>query len=314
MHHIKDCPHNSDKNSDDRITLYQSNITPNQMNVLIGECFSCGLLDSGCPETVCGRAWLKCFKDSLSENERNLIKESKSENTFRFGKGDVVKSLKRVIIPANLGGRNVYITTDVVETDIPLLISRELMKKAEAVLDFNRDTITLFGAEEKLHFTTSGHYAIPLNKSRIIVDKCERGENLKNEEIVFIADVTKNVEDNSSDKENEAMVRKLHRQFCHCSPEKLKRLMKSSGMFDEKVLKMVDKIHDECKVCKIYKKAPPRPVVGLPLSSDFNHTVSMDLVHFNDKWILTLFLDILLVMFVNLKIKMLLRRVSSRYG
>ena len=47
---------------------------------------------------------------------------------------------------------------------------------------------------------------------------------------------------------------------------------------DDEVLNLVDEISSKCDICKEYKKAPLRPVVGLPLANEFNHTVAMDLI------------------------------------
>ena len=44
---------------------------------------------------------------------------------------------------------------------------------------------------------------------------------------------------------------------------------------------MVDKISNNCDVCKKYK-VPPKPVVGLPTAADFNQSVALDL-HYIDK-------------------------------
>ena len=51
--------------------------------------------------------------------------------------------------------------TDVVKSEIPLLLSKESMKAAESKIDFVNDTINISGKDIHLHFTTSGHYAIP---------------------------------------------------------------------------------------------------------------------------------------------------------
>ena len=139
------------------------------MNGLIGESLSCGLVDSGCTSTVCGKAWLKCYKESLSEKESSLITETNSTHSFRFGKGDPVISQKIVTLPAKLGGKHVFIKSDVVEADIPLLLSNQTMKKAEAVLDFKKEVVMLFGKEHPLLFTTSGHYIIPLCDTRKVI-------------------------------------------------------------------------------------------------------------------------------------------------
>ena len=66
------------------------------------------------------------------------------------------------------------------------------------------------------------------------------------------------------------MVRKLHRQFCHCSSNKLKQLIKTSKLWqdDDEIVKSVDEISSTCDICKKFKKAPLRPVVGLPLATE----------------------------------------------
>ena len=57
--------------------------------------------------------------------------------------------------------------TDVVKKEIPLLLSKESMKGAESKIDFVNDRIDMFDKDILLHFTTSGHYAIPLNETNL---------------------------------------------------------------------------------------------------------------------------------------------------
>ena len=73
----------------------------------------------------------------------------------------VVASEKSVVIPCNIAGKNVSLKTDVVKSEIPLLLSKESMKAAESKIDFVNDRINISGKDIHLHFTTSGHYAIP---------------------------------------------------------------------------------------------------------------------------------------------------------
>ena len=63
------------------------------MKVFVGETLSCGVLDSGFTQTVCGMSWLSCFKDSLSKSELDSIIEKSSNTTFKFGDGKSVPSL-----------------------------------------------------------------------------------------------------------------------------------------------------------------------------------------------------------------------------
>ena len=55
---------------------------------------------------------------------------------------------------------------------------------------------------------------------------------------------------------------------------------------------MLDDIYKGCKICKQHARTPPRPVVTLPMASQFNEIVSMDLkkwkghliLHMIDMW------------------------------
>ena len=73
-----------------------------------------------------------------------------------------------------IGQTEVTINTDVVESDIPLLLSRDSMKKANMNLNFESDTITAFGEKSPLITTTSGHYAIPIAKPVHLANKLEK--------------------------------------------------------------------------------------------------------------------------------------------
>ena len=74
---------------------------------------------------------------------------------------------KKAVIPCNIAGKNVSLKTDVVKKEIPLLLSKESMKGAESKIDFVNDRIDMFDKDILLHFTTSGHYAIPLNETNL---------------------------------------------------------------------------------------------------------------------------------------------------
>ena len=64
-----------------------------------------------------------------------------------------------------IAGKEATINTDVVESDIPLLLSRTAMKKAAVKMDQENDTATIMGKEVALNLTTSGQYCIPIDKS-----------------------------------------------------------------------------------------------------------------------------------------------------
>ena len=47
--------------------------------------------------------------------------------------------------------------TDIINRDLPLLPSKDAMKKAEMSIDFTKVEVTIFGPTQKLLFTSSGH-------------------------------------------------------------------------------------------------------------------------------------------------------------
>ena len=47
------------------------------------------------------------------------------------------------------------------------------MKQAQTVLDFTEDIVTMFGQEQPLFRTSSGHYAIPICPARLEIENSE---------------------------------------------------------------------------------------------------------------------------------------------
>ena len=41
--------------------------------------------------------------------------------------------------------------------------------------------------------------------------------------------------------------------------------------------KQIRNVTKNCSLCQVYRKAPPRPTVGLPIASNLRETVAMDL-------------------------------------
>ena len=100
------------------------------MKVFVGEALNCAVLDSGSKQTVCGNNWLKCFQESVQEGI--MIEEKPFHITFKFWNGDTVSSIRKVVLSVTIGSKNVKLETDVVDTEIPLLLSKAATKKANA--------------------------------------------------------------------------------------------------------------------------------------------------------------------------------------
>lgn len=126
---------------------------------------NCAVLDSACSSTVCGDSWLNNYIESLDKNDRQKVKQTKGQRVFKFGGGTCLQSKGEYSLPIVIAGKEATINIDVVESDIPLLLSRTAMKKAAVKMGLENDVATIMGKEVALNLTTSGHHCIPIDKS-----------------------------------------------------------------------------------------------------------------------------------------------------
>ena len=94
------------------------------------------MLDTGCNVNVCGAKWLEEYEEMLDEFDKGSVEEYKTAKYFRFGDGKSVKANKRVKIPAYIGKEKIGIETEVIESDIPLLLSKTFMKAMGMVMQW----------------------------------------------------------------------------------------------------------------------------------------------------------------------------------
>ena len=59
-------------------------------------------------------------------------------------------------------------------------------------------------------------------------------------------------------------------------------------MVVNKLKKLIKKVSDECLICKIYRKTPQRPIVGLPMATSFQECIAMDLKFYKGRILLHL--------------------------
>ncbi|ESP03465.1 hypothetical protein LOTGIDRAFT_171402 [Lottia gigantea] len=275
-HWAKDCQHkkesvniamNKDEDIDDwcNITLLVDNkqksqlqfvFDEEQLDILVVESSGAGVLDTACTKTVCGCQWYNDYLSRLHPNLVKLIQTFPSDRTFRFGDGVSVRSLKMVKIPIVMGRQRCMLEVEVVDTNIPLLLSRSSLKKADAILDLKNDSATMFGHNVRLDFTASGHYCVDLLP-------CVNDEQFH--------DVLFNF-DELTTKEKQKTLIKLHRQFGHASYDRLHKLLVASGIYDKKLFGVLERMIADCEICLQRKKPPNKPTVSLPLAA--NRTVA----------------------------------------
>lgn len=145
--------------------------TKNELRSIVGESFNCAVLDSACSSTVCGIDWMNNYLGSLSMDKLNQVVEEPTNKTFKFGDGDVVVSIKKVVFPCVMAGKERKIRTDVVNNDIPLLFGKPSIKKAKIKIDFEHDTAIIHGVKMKLNCLKTGHYYLPLTDTNFDINE-----------------------------------------------------------------------------------------------------------------------------------------------
>ena len=244
--------------------IFLSDMEQEQQCEFLRETVGHALLDSGCFHTVCGQLWVDLYIESLSCKDKKDVEYLKSSKSFRFGNGKKIEATKKLAIPVYIGDKRMKVMTDVVEADVPLLLSKSSLQRAEAKIDFENNQITILDQILPLSETSGGHYLLSL--TREMDSKSDYVQR-----ILFTSPFSEN------DMHNEQKVKKLHRQFAHTAAEPLKKLLQTAGIKDKRIMKLVDSVTENCTTCKKLKRPANRPVVGLPLASEFNELVALDL-------------------------------------
>ena len=269
-HWYKECPHKIDDSDGNQVKLilFSKKVYNCYINKFVRKTFNHAVLDSGCTKTVYRESWLNNYIDTLSAGDRQKVIESKSDTKFKFRDSNTVQVTKEVEIPVQIGNKQVDIHTDVINNELPLLLSKDAMKKADTT-DFTKDKVKILGQEMDMKFTSSGHYLIPISKSYEVWNEFD--ENNSKSMLLSI----ENISNRTTLREKQSIAEKSHKQFGHASSDKTLKLIKLSGIVD-KELDLVNEIGEKCTMCLKYKKAPLKPVVGFSLSRDFNKVISVD--------------------------------------
>ena len=149
--------------TEDPLVLFTKHETDDNMQQGLNDS-NFAVLDSACSVTVCGENWLNNYMQSLSKCDRRKVQQKSSRTAFKFGGGRMLKSEGEYWLPVVIAGKEVTVRTEVVKFDIPLLLSREAMKKAGVKIDLGKDTVTIFGEDQVLKITSSGHCCVPIGR------------------------------------------------------------------------------------------------------------------------------------------------------
>ena len=101
-----------------------------------------------------------------------------------------------------MGCKHVMLNTDIVASDIPLLLSRKSVKRTVMTIDFKNDEAVPSGKQIQLMNTKSGHYMLPICHYNTILNNITTGTNTA---VVLIA----------TSKTKTEIAQELHCQFAH---------------------------------------------------------------------------------------------------
>ena len=124
--------------------------------------------------------WLTNYLDTRTESDSSKVVLEKSSNSFRFGNGKSLNSeKKKVTFPPQIGKEDM-IKSDLIDSDLTLLLSKSAIKKANAKIDFSNDVVNMLDQKIKIVFTASGHYALPISKTSQLVEDFDKQDKDNN--------------------------------------------------------------------------------------------------------------------------------------
>ena len=277
-HWADSCPDKNQVLEINEVHLFDTDFEEtSKLKNLVSDTLDSAVLDSAASKTAAGKIWVEDYISKLGQEERNNLNKRTSHSVYKFGDGETVSASYAITIPAQIGERKVKINLDVLNKDIPCLLSKASMKEIDTKLDFMNDEVTMLNQKIPLFTSRSGHYCIPLTKKKRAIIEHSSENNPK-------SNITLVVSNHLTAKE---VAQKLHVQFSHPSPNRLASLVESANPKNAKaILKEIKSVSKNCHICKEYRKAPRRPIVGLPLAHSFNEVLQIDLKFINSKIIL----------------------------
>ena len=111
----------------------------------------------------CSWKSMSCFIDSLNIDVAEKVKIYPSKSTFKFEGGRILTSLYHIEVPILLAYETVIIDFDVVESDLPLLLGKQTMKKWDLNINMGNDTAHFIINNKKnveLYTSASRHWCI----------------------------------------------------------------------------------------------------------------------------------------------------------
>lgn len=247
-----------------------------EMSKFTAEALNSAALDTCCTKSLAGQKWIDIFLKSVPEH---LVKDVKgpftSKTTFEFGNQSLMKAGKAYKIPVIIGEDYHQIEIDIIDSDIPLLLSKDHMKQMGIALDMGNDTATINGKQLEVNTTSAGHFIVSLFGGNDDIDDKQVMEEVMAVQLI-----------DGDDERKLKLLTKIHRQFAHRPKDVFVNLLKTAGQWDSSFSPLIDKIINGCEGCILRKRNMDRPAVAMAMANDFNQVLSLDLKIRGDKIIL----------------------------
>ena len=259
---------NSELLSDGQCILETNVSTKTELNLII---------DSGDTATVCGIAWIRAWCNS-STIETKL---QTSNRMFKFGDSRRFKSLGCIELhgivqvsdrDGSITRKPLGITTDVVDSMIPLLLSRRSLSLLSVSLDFAKNRL-VFPDHQFIVLTVlaGGHLAF-----EFLCAELPRSNPLE-----LVCALDSSIDSSAEDQPSSAMrlldrklFMRLHYQLGHCDAGSIKRLCDLNHVkFD---LELARKWISECG-CDRDDRIPQCPIVSRHISSEPGEVLMCDI-------------------------------------
>ena len=223
------------------------------------------VVDTGCTRSVAGVEWTRSYIQNMSAWMRDQVRKKESFQKFKFGSDMIFPSLYTIVAPVYLGGKLKYLSWDVVETGIPLLISLAVMKRLGLAIQFvenGNDIATFEGVSFEL-ISRGGH-------QKINIAPPANAEPSPPPPEVLTASNT------AADKSE---IYKLHIQMAHPTKENLEKKLKRAGRWGPESKEAMEQVWEEClsKDCRSKQHCQKIRKVGARQPERFGELVSADL-------------------------------------
>ena len=268
-------------------------------------------IDTGAPTSLVGAKYFEALYSSYPDAISAQFKIEASHKNFIFGGGETTKSIGCCTFPIYImDDRNcmqmIQIKMEIVEVDIIMLLGANGLSRTGAVLDLGNCILTLpklLGTENKIavDYEKGGHWTLDFytltkeegyeaaqtylvntewneRSAMSVLNYIRRNHKPKVGDIIHEVFLVKNKKGRKHDNKplNQKDINKLHHLFGHAHPDKLEKLIKRSGRWQEKVKDMLLKLLS-CEVCKVEGRRTPKPKVDFPKACRHNHVVAADL-------------------------------------